>query len=379
MSSLLKACEIEQYVGLPNGEVLPLSPLIAESLDGFAVEPDQRNIEYIVSHTSSYPALFKELIDKRMKLRHFLSTKNPDWTVIPGSTISLPFSSEFIFSKTDEPYYQHIQQRHGTSVVTSSVHYHIGGFTEDKEELIRIANLLRTEASLILALTASSPFHNGQITGKQSYRWASFPLVPSYTPFFDSYEHYVDWSVSEIDSGEMFNSRHFWSAVRPNGPDKPRNIDHLEIRIADISSDWSVVLAIMAWIEMRTVYFARRPELVLRSKEDHDIAQISDESALIAASYGLAGHFSDWLYEEETTHYEAIQRRLEENSALSAQLGLSDHLHPLEKVLAEGNEATQQLQKIHDGYSLEQVMQEWIEESLRLDQQAAQKSLLPKS
>jgi gamma-glutamyl:cysteine ligase YbdK (ATP-grasp superfamily) len=39
--------------------------------------------------------------------------------------------------------------------------------------------LLRCEAALLLALSASSPFLDGQATGAHSQRWLQFPLTPT--------------------------------------------------------------------------------------------------------------------------------------------------------------------------------------------------------
>jgi predicted glutamate--cysteine ligase len=361
---LSKGIEVEQYTGLMSGQVLPLSALISQNLPEFTVEPDQRNVEFITDVHRSYDTLLSDLIEQRMRLRNFLKKQNSSWTVVPGSTLALPFEQNFIFSKPEDPYHRHINERHGLSVITTSLHFNVG--IENPAELIRIVNLMRLECSLILALTACSPFYNGMVTGEQSYRWASFPKVPQFIPFFASQADFINWTNNMIEEGEMYNVRHFWGAVRPNGPKRPTDINRLEIRIADLSTSWDLVVAIMAWIEMRVQYFLRNPELQV-SPQDADLVILSDNNEKDAALRGLSGLFSDWLYQAESSQYEAVVTRLEDQASLIEELGLQKVLAPISKVLEEGNEATQKLALVHDGHPIEEVMEEWTQESLEED------------
>lgn len=59
-------------------------------------------------------------------------------------------------SDPGNPYHDYIEQTYGTKVVTASIHINIG--ISDMETLMRACRLVRVEAPLILALTASSPF-----------------------------------------------------------------------------------------------------------------------------------------------------------------------------------------------------------------------------
>src|SRR3989338_6199381 len=98
---LKKGVEIELYAGTKNGEVLPLSIKLKEKFPDFSQEPDQRNFEYITKPSTSYHELLKEIIEMRIKTRNYLKSLG-DLTLIPGSTISLPFSQEFYLSKPDD-------------------------------------------------------------------------------------------------------------------------------------------------------------------------------------------------------------------------------------------------------------------------------------
>ncbi|WP_425500602.1 glutamate-cysteine ligase family protein [Sodalinema gerasimenkoae] len=49
------------------------------------------------------------------------------------------------------------------------------------------ARLIRVEAPLYLALSASSPFLDGELTGYDSTRWSVFPQVPQTVPLFGTH------------------------------------------------------------------------------------------------------------------------------------------------------------------------------------------------
>ena len=48
---------------------------------------------------------------------------------------------------------------------------------------------------------------------------------------------------------------------------------------------------------------------------------------------------------------------------------MKDYLKPIETVLLDGNEASQKIEKYNEGQTLEDIMQEWVEESAEEDAQ----------
>jgi predicted glutamate--cysteine ligase len=155
---LSKGFEIEVYTGTPQGEIVGLSDRIVANLDGFITEPDSRNVEYTTAPFNSYERLLCALVTPRRKLRTYLQQLG-DYTLIPGSTLSLSGTDRFYRSDPNNPYHTYIEQTYGTNVVTASVHINIG--IGDPELLMRACRLVRVEAPLYLALSAASPFIDG--------------------------------------------------------------------------------------------------------------------------------------------------------------------------------------------------------------------------
>ncbi len=370
--SLLKGIEIEQFTGNRKGEVIALSGEICNLLPEFTVEPDGRNVEFTSIPCLGFADLKSQYLKQRIRLREALESLDENYTIIPGSSIPLKASEEITFSKPDDPYHRFIASTYGFKVVTSSIHINIG--VDDPEEIVRLTDLLRMEASLLLALSASSPFHQGVYTGYQSYRWASFPKVPTHSPIFGSYSNYRRWMEESLAAGELFNPRHHWASVRPNGTSKPDDLNRVELRIADLPTDPDLIVALTAWVEMRARYFLARPDLCV--PEEDQLALLADENEGSAAIFGLSGHFSDWLLESETSHYEAVQVRLSEAQLEHAgDTELLEALAPLESVLQHGSESSRLLGRFYDGLSVDEVIEEWIGAAEAFDYQLTRETI----
>ncbi len=255
---LSKGFEIEMYTGTPQGEIVGLSDKIVASLDGFVREPDSRNVEYITAPFHNYDQLLCALLRPRLELRNYLKQLG-DYTLIPGSTLSLSGSDRFHRSDPNNPYHDYIEQTYGTKVVTASVHINVG--ISDPELLMRACRIIRLEAPLYLALSASSPFIDGKATGYHSTRWGLFPQTPANVPLFASHAHHIEWVENQLAAGTMQNVRHLWVSVRPNGDRRPYDLNRLELRICDLVTDPIALLAITALLEARLLQIIENPHI----------------------------------------------------------------------------------------------------------------------
>ena len=159
---LSKGFEVEVYTGTPAGKIVGLSSKIVKDLHGFVREPDSRNVEYTTAPLCNYDRLLCALLRPRRDLRQYLQSLG-DYTIIPGSTLSLGDSKRFWRSDPQNHYHDYIEQTYHTKIVTASIHINIG--MEDIEKLMQAYRLIRLEAPLLLALSASSPFLDNQVTG----------------------------------------------------------------------------------------------------------------------------------------------------------------------------------------------------------------------
>lgn len=369
---LSKGLEIEIYTGTPQGEIVGLSDRIVKDLDGFVREPDSRNVEYTTPPCFSYESLLCAILQPRLHLRDYIKTLG-DYTLIPGSTLSLGDASRFFRSDPNNPYHTYIEETYGTDVVTASVHINIG--ISDPELLMQACRLARVEAPLILALSAASPFLDGKVTGSHSRRWQVFPKTPAHVPLFTSHQHFIDWTNEQLRLGTMQNVRHLWSSVRPNGDRRPYSLNRLELRISDLVIHPLQLLAIVAFLEARIQHLLINPHLDPLKASQLSAAQlieVTDDNEQKAAQHSLDATLTHWRTGQAINVKDWIQEIYADVYPIAKDLGFACFLSPLQKLIREGNQAQQWLHAYEHGASLPQIIQQAIAAAEQLDQELAQ-------
>ena len=367
-NNLNKGFEIELFTGTYRSHV-GVSSQIEQIFSNFVNEPDNRNVEYITDPSKDYKILYYSLLEPRNDLRKWLEAIN--LTIIPSSTLCFPHQNKFQRSDESNDYHQFIESNYGLSIATSSVHINLG--IEEIDKLFAAIRLVRCEASLFLALSASSPFLNGKFTGYHSQRWHQFPKTPFEVPFFLDHNHYINWIEHNISNGTMQNVRHFWSSVRPNGPQRPYGLDRLELRICDFISNIDLLLAITAFLELRVISLfddLENLDPLSSSKFSTDeLKEICDQNELMVSKESLNAELIHWKNGEKIICKDWIQNLLMELSSSSRTLEMSHFLKPIHKVLEEGNEAIKWINKYNQGISVEDIMRSAIDNMIKNEQE----------
>jgi len=369
---LSKGFEVELYTGISQGDIVGLSDQIVALSDEFTCEPDSRNIEYITAPSVSYDQLLCDLLRPRLRLRNHLKQLG-DYTLVPGSTLSLGGSDRFFRSNPDHPYHTYIEQTYRTAIVTTSVHINIG--IPDPELLMRACRLIRVEAPLYLALSASSPFLDGKATGFHSTRWHLFPQTPAYVPLFESHAHYIQWMETQIRTGTMQNVRHLWNSVRPNGDRRPYDLNRLELRICDLVSDPSLLLAITALLEARLLQLMQDPSLdpleaslFPAANRAQDLVSITNANEAAVAIHSLDAQLRHWRDGHSILARDWITQMYWESLAIAQQHGFDQYLTALPQILYRGNQAQQWLQQHALGATPHQIVAQAVQ-SMQLQEQ----------
>lgn len=358
MAALLlpKGFEVEMYTGRPDGQVVGCAAEAATQLADFVTEPDNRNLEYTTPPQASYRQQLELLLEPRRRLRAWLAPRG--LTLLSGSTLSLGDSHRFERSAPDNPYHDTIEQTYGTRVVTASVHINLG--LEAMQPLFAGLRLLRCEAALLLALSASSPFLDGESCGVHSQRWLQFPLTPPQVPLFTGHAHYIAWMQEQLAAGSMFNVRHLWTSVRPNGDDRPHDLNRLEIRICDLIADPLELLAVTAFAELRLHQILRDPErhdpLLCSRLGAAELAALADANDRAAAHASLNSRLCHWRDGQPLEARQWLEQQLEELAPLAAELGLSTAIRPLEPLLQRGNQAMRWLERHRRGETIAAIV-----------------------
>lgn len=367
-SLLLKGFEIELFTGSPQGENVGIAVEAAQALDGFVTEPDHRNLEYITAPEAHYAPLEEALLAPRRQLRAWLAERS--LTLLPGSTLSLGDPSRFERSDPANPYHSLIEATYGTRVVTASIHINVG--ISGNEPLFRALRLVRCEAALFLALSASSPFLGGELTGAHSQRWLQFPLTPTSVPLFRDHAHYVSWIETQLKEGQMHNVRHLWTSVRPNGPQRPHDLNRLELRICDLITDPDLLLAVTALLELRVLMAIRDPEQLdpfrASSLSSAELQTICDSNDAAAARSSLNADLRHWSDGHTVSCRQWIADLCAEVMPMAIELGLDGRLEPIQTVLHSGNQAMRWLKAVETGQTIAEAIQAGIAEMIDQEQ-----------
>ena len=362
---LLKGFEVELFTGTFAGKNVGVASEITKDLSDFVKEPDQRNLEYITIPDQRYAVLKHALLLPRLKLRKWLNCKN--LTILPGSTLSLGDANNFERSDTENSYHAFIEKNYGTKVVTASIHINLG--IENLSLLFSALRLVRCEASLFLALSASSPFLGGNVSGAHSQRWVQFPKTPSNVPMFLDHAHYVKWVEEQLMQGNMQNERHLWTSVRPNGPERPHVLNRLELRICDLVGNVDLLLAITALLELRIINLqnniTKYDPLEASNQTPKDLALLADENDLIAAKSSLDSNLSHWKSGKQINCRDWINELVLDVTPLAKELDMFDLLQPIESVLRNGNQSMIWLNSYSKGTSIQSLLQGGISEMER--------------
>ncbi|MDA0266738.1 MAG: glutamate--cysteine ligase [Cyanobacteria bacterium] len=378
---LSKGFEVEMYTGTPGGSIIGFSDRIVAALDGFVREPDSRNVEYTTPPLHQYEQLLCELVRPRQALRAYLQTLG-DYTIVPGSTLSLGDTTRFCRSDPNNPYHSYIEQTYGTDVVTASIHINVG--IADPEILMRACRLLRVEAPLYLALTASSPFLDGKATGYHSTRWHLFPQTPEFVPLFESHDHHIQWTEAQLEQQTMQNVRHLWISVRPNGDRRPYCLNRLELRICDLVINPLDLLAITALLEARLLQLFQDPALDPLEQSDlpsstraADLVALALHNEAAVARSSLGATLKHWQDGRELTVHAWLEEQYHSLWPIAHRHGFSCFLTPIKRILQTGNEAQQWLALYDRGYSVGDIMSQAITAAQQQDKALIEELCLP--
>ena len=363
-----KGFEVELFTGSYDSHI-GVSDTIEKTFSNFVKEPDNRNVEYITPPEKDYKVNYKNILNPRKNLRQWL--KKRDLTIIPSSTLCFKHKNQFQHSDKSNVYHQFIQDKYGISIATSSVHINLG--IDNLNKLFTAIRLVRCEASLYLSISASSPFLNNNLTNNHSQRWIQFPKTPSKVPFFKSHDNYIKWIEENIQKGNMQNIRHFWSSIRPNGPQRPHFLDRLELRICDYVSDIDLLLAITALLEIRVVHLfenIKTLDPLISSKFSMDqLSKICDQNEIKAAQNSLDAELIHWRDGKKVICREWIKKLLEDLSLTAEKLNMNHLLKPIYKVLEEGNQSMRWIKQYKKGLSIEEIMKDAIEDMIKSEEE----------
>jgi YbdK family carboxylate-amine ligase len=219
-----------------------------------------------------------------------------------------PFDSWHDQDITPAPRYQAMVDRWAGLALQQDIcgcHVHVG--VPDLETAVAVMDRARPYLPVLLAMTGSSPFHDGVDTGHDSYRtmwWSRWPTTgpPEYLGSADRFQEVV---AGLVTSGVIADGSHLYWDLRPSS-----HLPTLEFRLADVCTevDDVVLHAALARSLVRT--------LAGRAERGEPCPQVRPEllraARWRAARHGLDGQLFDVLQGELVPARTAVRRLLSE-------------------------------------------------------------------
>jgi YbdK family carboxylate-amine ligase len=146
-----------------------------------------------------------------------------------------PFDSWQQQDITPAPRYQAMVDRWAGLALQQDIcgcHVHVG--VPDLETAVAVMDRARPYLPVLLAMTGSSPFHDGVDTGHSSYRtvwWSRWPTTgpPEY---LGSAERFQEVVAGMVTSGVIADASHLYWDLRPSS-----HLPTLEFRLADVCTE----------------------------------------------------------------------------------------------------------------------------------------------
>jgi glutamate---cysteine ligase / carboxylate-amine ligase len=229
---------------------------------------------------------------------------------------------------------------------------------EDREMAIQIMNGARYFLPHLLALSTNSPFWLGMETGLKSYRCKVFDKFPrtNIPDLYHSWSEFDNFVNLLIRTNCIDNAKKIWWDIRPH-PHFPT----LEFRICDIPMrlDETIAIAALCQAIIARLYRLHEQNMSFR----HYSRALIMENKWRASRYGLDGKLIDFGKQTEVPERDLIRELLDMVSREAEELGSTEQLAYIERILTEGSGADRQLRVFAETGDLKKVVDYVIEET----------------
>jgi glutamate---cysteine ligase / carboxylate-amine ligase len=229
------------------------------------------------------------------------------------------------------------------------LHVHVG--VNGPDRAVQVCDWLRHLLPEILALSASSPFHESVFTHLHSARTEIF------TKFFPRCgipDPYGDWQAFEdyvrvlFATGSITEHTQLWWSVRPH-----LSYPTVEIRIADAQPELGEARSLAAFSYALAVRIAR----ALDDGEPVPLPprRLIEENLWRATRYGLTREFLDLDRLENVNTRERLEQLIEWVGPVADEIGVSPFLQ-----VPAANAAERQIARYEEGATLEEIYAEQV-------------------
>ncbi len=348
----LQVLEAESLALSPGGPVLLAEARKLPELKDFVKPEFIRSMLEIVTPVCRSVAELESWLRSRLKSLFELAQKR-GYRLLAASLH--PFSRASEQKVWEDARYELLREELqivGRRFISQGLHIHLG--MASPEECIRAYRWFRLYLPVFLALTTSSPFYEGEMTGLYSYRSKLFEALPlaGYPRDFRTYEEFSSLVEQLLGLRIIQWERDLWWDVRPHPL-----FGTLELRVCDLPSRFCDILGVAALARALAV-------TVLSLKEDPPEVpmEILRYNKWQAARHGIDGYFVDPRSGRKNTFRETFRDFLFFCATGLEETGERPYVLALEEVLERGTSAHRQINLYLETGSFQRVIETLLEE-----------------
>ncbi len=217
------------------------------------------------------------------------------------------------------------------------MHVHVA--VPDIDTRINLVMRLTPYLPLLLALSTSSPFWQGHLTGLAGYRLAAYDELPrtGLPELFRTNEDYREFVAALTWAKIIPDASYIWWAVRPS-----LNNPTIELRVADSCTRLDDAVAIAALF--RCLVRALDRDRALNAGFDRVGRAITQENKWHAQRYGIGATFVEPFSRSPLTLSDWLDQVVDFIAADAAALGCTTEIKHLRTIAAHGTSADRQIE-----------------------------------
>ena len=244
------------------------------------------------------------------------------------------------------------------------MHVHVA--VDDPEKAIAVLNALLAHLGDLLALTASSPFWRGELTGLASTRQMVFAAFPrsGVPPRFRDYSDYAEVVGQLEKTGCIADYTHIWWDIRPH----PK-WGTIEVRVMDAVTRVEDAVAVAAYIQSLVKHYSERYDAGEELPSFHRM--LVTENKWLAGRYGLEAPVMDLMTgrRNRVPVSQLIRRTLRDLEPHARDLGSDRELEHVREIVSRGNGSDRQRRVFNANRDVTEVVREIADAPERVEVQ----------
>jgi carboxylate-amine ligase len=332
-----------------TSSVEPILESFRGELVGLRVKPEllQSMLEVSTKIAGSVADAVLDLADLRERVRSAAAEHD----ALIASAGTHPFSRCDEQQLTERPRYARLARRLRWIISRQpafGLHIHVG--VSSAEKAVACADGLRDFLPELLALSANSPFWQGQATGFASSRASVLESLPrsGIPPALGSMNAFEDLVERGVRTGCFPDYTYLWWDVRPHP-----QLGTIEVRVSDAQTRIESTAAIVALVQSLVATLGSAFECGEAPPATDQL--LLAENKWRAARDGLQARLIDTATDTDRTAGEAIRSLVERCEPAAAALGCAEELELVEHILHRGNGSDDQLRVYRETGSLRDV------------------------